>query len=234
MENSIFYCTNCGRPIFHSEDIIKKVMLWDLQDYQAEAYAIKKAIDIDKLRRYDCSLHEGWYCCRFIMMRMIQDKFGTGDDLLVYVDSVKEYPEGETPKITPKHPSQINLSLEDYDIVTSNPTPTLKIVKIGGIWCPPCRLMDTVIEQIVNDKLLPGTEFFEVDIDQEQKLAERFPNQSIPYILYYYNGKKIKIESDRFSTLDGGTIGGFQKDDFIIACKKILEGAKEGKEVIKI
>jgi hypothetical protein len=84
------------------------------------------------------------------------------------------------------------------------------------------------------EKLLSGTEFFEVDIDQEQKLAERFPNQSIPYILFYYNGKKINIESDRYSTLDGGTIGGFQKDEFVIACKKILKDAKEGQEMVRI
>ena len=30
------------------------------------------------LTRYDASLHEGWYCCRFIVMRMVVDKFGTG------------------------------------------------------------------------------------------------------------------------------------------------------------
>ncbi len=230
-----FYCKNCARPIFTSEDIIKKVNLWDLKDYQAEAYMIKQAIDVEKLRRYDCSLHQGWYCCRFIMMRMVQDKFGTGDNLLVYTDSVLELPEGEIPTIKAKHPDQISLGLEDFDIITQDQnSSTLKVVKLGAIWCPPCRLMDSVIHQMVEEKIFPEIEFFEVDIDKEQKIASQFKNQSIPYFLFYYKGRKIQVESEEFANVDGGIIGGIQKDNFIKILRKIFEQGKEGLKIIKL
>lgn len=233
--SSIFYCNNCGRGIFRSEHVLQKVNLWDLKDYQAEAYMLSDAIDMHLLRRYDCSLHQGWYCCRFIMMRMLQDKFGTGDKLLVYADSVTEFPEGEKPTITPQHHAQITLTGRDFDDVTTDTrVETLRVVKLGGIWCPPCRLMDNVIDEIVKEQSLPQVEFFEVDIDKEPLVASRFQNQSIPYVLFYYRGKQIRVKSDRHLTVDGGIVGGHTRYELETMCKRILDAGKSGGQEVDL
>jgi hypothetical protein len=134
-DNITYHCAQCGRGIFRAADIIKRVTLWDLSDYQAECYAITRAIDLDGLERYDASLHEGWYCCRFILMRMLVDKFGTGDDLLVYTDSVVAVPDGAP--VPTKHDTkgQIKLSSRDYDAFLAAPQLKDKLiwVKYGAI-----------------------------------------------------------------------------------------------------
>ncbi|WNR42702.1 thioredoxin family protein [Paenibacillus roseipurpureus] len=154
---SAFHCKHCGKAIFRKESIIEEVNLWDLTEYQAHCYAITEAIELESFRRYDASLHEGWYCCRFIMMRMIVDKFGTGDKLLVYADSVVEVKDGEpVPKQQgPSH--QIKLGKIDFDQVVHHPEAAnlqdkLLVVKLGAIWCPPCRLMDRVIDSLKRKK----------------------------------------------------------------------------------
>jgi thiol-disulfide isomerase/thioredoxin len=235
MSKSIFYCKNCGRAIFKSEHIIEKVNLWDLRDYQAECYMVSQAVDMKNLRRYDASLHEGWYCCRFIMMRMIVDKFGTGRNLLIYADSVVEYPDGKTPKLVKEKHAQIKLTKKDFDnVIKSGNSNKLMVVKLGAIWCPPCRLMDTVISQIREKNSLPDVDFFEVDIDEEQEISSRYRNMAIPYILFFYNGKKIEISSNVLPTVDGGIIGGLNREVFEQVCKLVLNEAKSGRYVIQI
>ena len=231
MEKRIYYCKSCGRGIFHSDHLIKKVTLWDLGDYKAECYMIRQAIQIETLRRYDCSLHAGWYCCRFILMRMVVDKFGTGNNLLVYVDSVTGAPEGEIPKPFSPPSSQIQLTQKDFDAVTtSSQSDHLMVVKLGAEWCPPCRLMDTVIHKIDQEKSLPGVDFFEVNVDAERELAARFNNQGIPYILFFYRGAQIVVESKTLSIVDGGIVGGLRRKILETLCRHLLEEARKGEK----
>ena len=224
---STFHCTHCDRPIFRAEDLVGTTNLWDLGDYQAEAYMIRQAIDESGLRRYDASLHEGWYCCRFIMMRMVVDKFGTGDALLVYSDSVVEKHDA-TPAAPAKAPHAPKLTARDHDAVIASPSLVgqLVMVKLGAIWCPPCRLMDSVIAQIGAEGALPDVRFFEVDIDAEPELAGRFRHQSIPYSRFYYNGRLVPLTADDGVVgVDGGLIGGLRRAELTALCARLLERA---------
>jgi thioredoxin 1 len=227
-----FHCTHCDRPIFHAADRLGTTNLWDLGDYQAEAHVIRRAIDEPGLRRYDVSLHEGWYCCRFIMMRMVVDKFGTGDALLVYADSVVEKQAGAPAAPTPP-PHAVSLSERDHDAVLTSPAlrDQLVMVKYGAIWCPPCRLMDRVIAQIGAEGSLPEVRFFEVDIDHEPALAGRFRNQSIPYSRFYYNGRPVPLTADDGVVVDGGLIGGLGRAALEALCDRLVARARSGAEV---
>ncbi len=234
-----FHCNHCGKAIFRSEDIIERINLWDLKEYQAECYAIKQAVDMESLRRYDASLHEGWYCCRFIMMRMIADKFGTGDQLLVYVDSVTEVPDGQQMKANADSAHQIKLSAVDFDHVIYQPETSglkdqLAVVKLGAIWCPPCRLMDKVITSIQMNGGLPHVQFFEVDIDEDQALASRWNNMSIPYTLFFYNGQQIRVQSSTLTVVDGGVIGGLLEEQLMALSQLLLAEARKGNALISI
>lgn len=224
---SKFHCKHCGRAMFHTEDLLDTVNLWDLGDYQAEAYAIRKAIDPETLRRYDVSLHEGWYCCRFIMMRMTVDKFGTGDQLLVYKDAVVEVMPGETPPRAARS-SALRLTGRDHDAVIGAPESRgqLLVVKHGAIWCPPCRLMDTVIDRIVEANELPDVRFFDLDIDENPEFASRFRNQSIPYTRFYYDGRPVPARLAGLPSLDGGIVGGLQQAQLVALCRDLLAEAR--------
>ena len=236
---SIFHCSNCGKAIFREEDLIEKINLWDLTEYQADCYAIRRAIDPDSFRRYDASLHEGWYCCRFIMMRMIVDKFGTGNQLLVYSDSVTEVQEGMPVPKQSNHNHQIKLGRHDFESVLYHPDAAglqdkLLIAKLGAIWCPPCRLMDQVIERIKVSNDLPNVEFFEVDIDEEHEIASSWRNQSIPFFLFFYNGRQLKIHSSKFPVVDGGIVGAILEEQLRSLIQVLLFQSKQGNHMVHI
>lgn len=224
---STFHCKHCARPIFHAEDLLETRNLWDLGDYQAEAHVIRRAIAPETLRRYDVSLHEGWYCCRFIMMRMTHDKFGTGDALLVYKDDVVEVPAG-APAPKGLQRAAIELTGRDYESVVASPDARgkLLVVKHGATWCPPCRLMDAVIDRIVAADELPDVRFFEFDIDAEQAFAARFRNQSIPNTRFYFNGALVPVTLPGHPSVDGGLIGGLGHDELVGLCRRLLEGLR--------
>jgi thiol-disulfide isomerase/thioredoxin len=229
---STFHCRKCHRPIFHSEHWLGTQVLWDLTDYRAECHLISEAIDPDSLRRYDCSLHEGWYCCQFIMMRMVADKFGTGNHLLVYTDSVIEVPDGEMLP-PPAHASNgvIRLTHRDFDAVIHNQEwegkpDTLVVVKFGAIWCPPCRLMDKVFARIREKNRLPWVRFFEVDIDEEPELAGRWHFQSIPFTLFFRQGRPVECSDPKYECSEGGLLGGLTETEFVRLCESLRETAE--------
>lgn len=234
--NITYHCTQCGRAIFRAADMIDRVTLWDLTEYQAECYSIARAIDIDSLERYDASLHEGWYCCRFILMRMVVDKFGTGDHLLVYTDSVVAVPEGETVKTTHDTRGQIKLTSRDYDAFLAAPQLEDKLiwVKYGAIWCPPCRLMDSVFARIAEAGSLPDVVFAEVDVDEEQALAERWDNSGVPFSVFYYNGRQVRLSGAGVPVIQGGLVGGLTAAQVIRLANAVLEQARQGHSSVRI
>src|SRR5688572_29608833 len=91
-----YACRRCGRVLFHADEIVESRPLWDLGEERNEVFVLRSAAGLAGLRRYDTSLHEGWYCCRFAIMRMVVDKFGTGSNLLVYAGDVTLVAAGES------------------------------------------------------------------------------------------------------------------------------------------
>jgi len=221
---STFHCTSCGRAIFRSEDILRRVTLSRFEGHQAECYAIRAAIDEGSLRRYDVSLHEGWYCCRFIMMRMVVDKFGTGDDLIVYSDSVVEVADGQVPPAPTSKRSAVKLGERDHDAVISAPAnqDTLLVVKHGAIWCPPCRHMDTIISRIIERNALPDVRFFELDVDEEPEIAARFNSRAIPFFVFYYGGAQVRVDLRGAQCVDGGLMGAIPEQALVSLCQTLV------------
>lgn len=221
-----YHCKACSRPIFREADLLAATNLWDLGEYQAEAYVIRGAIDQAGLRRYDVSLHEGWYCCRFVMMRMTVDKFGTGDALLVYKDAVVAVEDGATPPVAKPH-GAIALTARDHDAVVAAPENRgkLVVVKHGAIWCPPCRLMDAVIDRLVAEEALPDVVFYDLDIDGNPAVATRWRNQSIPFTVFYRDGRQVAAPPGRHPVVDGGVVGGLQRAELVALCEALLAKA---------
>lgn len=221
---STFHCTSCGRALFRSEDILRRVTLSHFEGHRAECYAIRGALDEGSLRRYDVSLHEGWYCCRFIMMRMLVDKFGTGDDLLVYCDSVIEVADGQQPPAPGSRRNAVKLGRRDHDAIISAPAnqDSLLVVKHGAIWCPPCRHMDAVISRVLERDKLPGVQFFELDIDEEPELAGRFHSRAIPFFVFYFGGEQVKVDGRGAQVVDGGIVGALPEQALVTLCQSML------------
>lgn len=64
------------------------------------------------------------------------------------------------------------------------------LVEFYASWCPHCRHMMPVVEQIKS--LLEGTsDVYQFEIDDNKQLAEQENVQSIPTFIVYHNGREM-------------------------------------------
>jgi thioredoxin 1 len=60
------------------------------------------------------------------------------------------------------------------------------LVDFGATWCPPCRAMEPVLEEVTGAKIV------KVDIDKEQDLALRFKVNAVPKFVFFKNGTLVE------------------------------------------
>ena len=58
-------------------------------------------------------------------------------------------------------------------------------------WCGPCRMQSPVIDQL-SDELAGQVEFFKMNVDEEQKVAQEFGVMSIPTLLVKKDGEVVQ------------------------------------------
>ena len=58
------------------------------------------------------------------------------------------------------------------------------LVDFWASWCPPCRMMNPAIEALARD-----FKVCKVNVDTNQKLAERYNVSSIPVLMIFKDGK---------------------------------------------
>ena len=63
-------------------------------------------------------------------------------------------------------------------------TSKLAVVDFSATWCGPCKMLGPVIEQ-VSEEMADKAAFFNVDVDDDQDIAEEFNIMSIPAVLVH-------------------------------------------------
>ena len=66
----------------------------------------------------------------------------------------------------------------------------VSFIEFGAKWCPPCRMMEPVVEELSQDFEGKAT-IAQVDVDQSQELANLFGIRSIPTMMIFKNGKPV-------------------------------------------
>ena len=80
--------------------------------------------------------------------------------------------------------------------VLRSPVPVL--VAFGARWCPPCRSLSPVVDEIAAETA--GTyRVFKVNVDDSRALTRRYRVQSVPLLLFFKDGEICDRVSD---TLD--------------------------------
>ena len=64
------------------------------------------------------------------------------------------------------------------------------LVDFNAEWCGPCQMLRPIIEELSEET--DDIEFFSVNIDDEEELAEEFDVVSIPCLIAFENGAEIK------------------------------------------
>ena len=66
----------------------------------------------------------------------------------------------------------------------------VSLIDFGAQWCPPCRMMEPVVEELSQDFDGKAT-IAQVDVDQSQELANLFGIRSIPTMVIFKDGKPV-------------------------------------------
>ena len=61
------------------------------------------------------------------------------------------------------------------------------VVDFTAAWCPPCRMMDPIIEELAAER--PDLRFVSVDVDANQEVAARHWIRSMPTFMLIRNGQ---------------------------------------------
>jgi thioredoxin 1 len=93
---------------------------------------------------------------------------------------------------------------EDQFAAKVEQAPGTVLLDFGADWCPPCKMLHPVIERIsleYNGKL----DVYEVDVDKNQSLSQRFGISGVPTVLLFKDGKEVNrlVGFRDFDTLKG-------------------------------
>jgi thioredoxin 1 len=80
----------------------------------------------------------------------------------------------------------VHLDKEDFNELISKGN---KLVDFYAEWCGPCKMMGTVLES-VDDKL----DIIKVDIDKFSELADEYKIMSVPTLVFFKDGEKVREE----------------------------------------
>lgn len=78
----------------------------------------------------------------------------------------------------------IHLENDDLESIIENGN---YLVDFYAEWCGPCKMLTSVLEE-VSDKI----NIVKVDIDKFPKLTENYRIMSVPTLIFFKDGKKIK------------------------------------------
>lgn len=86
------------------------------------------------------------------------------------------------------HKNVITLTEQNFQQQTKG---KIMLVDFWAAWCGPCRVQAPVLNQ-VSEELTGNARVAKVNIEQQQKLAQKFKVRSIPTLIVMKNGVEIK------------------------------------------
>lgn len=91
------------------------------------------------------------------------------------------------------------LTAKEFDSFTKK---GLVLVDFWADWCMPCLMMEPVMDEL-SEKFKGKIKFAKINVDENQKVAEKFQVRSIPNFVLFHDG----VVKDRF-------IGSMDESDF--------------------
>jgi len=85
---------------------------------------------------------------------------------------------------------EININKENFENEVLN-ADKLVLVDFWATWCGPCQMLGPVVENIAKERNY--VKVCKVNVDNEQELAIEYGIMGVPTIIFFKNGKQVKI-----------------------------------------
>ena len=79
--------------------------------------------------------------------------------------------------------TELNTKNFDESIQNSN----YVVVDFYADWCPPCKIVQPVLESLSEE--MEDVNFYKINVDNNSEIANKFKIMSIPTIVYFKNGE---------------------------------------------
>lgn len=63
------------------------------------------------------------------------------------------------------------------------------IVDFFATWCPPCKMLSPIIDEVSNE--VSEVNFYKVNIDENLNLSEKYGISHVPTLVLFENGKEV-------------------------------------------
>ena len=70
------------------------------------------------------------------------------------------------------------------------------VLDFSAVWCPPCKFLDKVIEEIFPAYKQKGVGFAEIDVDENRGLAGKLEITNVPSIFFFKDGQMCIFADD--------------------------------------
>ncbi|MEK6922844.1 MAG: thioredoxin [Nanoarchaeota archaeon] len=80
------------------------------------------------------------------------------------------------------------ITSQNFQKIIDKEKPT--IIDFWAEWCTPCRILSPIFEELSNE--IKTADFYKLNIEEEQELANKFEVMSIPTLVIMKNGKEIE------------------------------------------
>jgi len=64
------------------------------------------------------------------------------------------------------------------------------VVDFFATWCPPCKMLSPVIEEVSKD--MDDIEFYKINVDENTDTANRYTVTHVPTLILFEKGNEIK------------------------------------------
>ena len=95
----------------------------------------------------------------------------------------------------------------EFDGVIQSEKPV--IIKFFANWCPDCRVFDMFSDQVISK--FNDYEWYEVNIEQIDGIAQKYDVMGIPSVLIFQNGEKIAHQHSAYTKTPDDVSGFLQE-----------------------
>lgn len=67
----------------------------------------------------------------------------------------------------------------------------IAVVDFWAVWCPPCRMMEPILEEIALEFEAEGVLVLKVDVDQAPETSASYGIRSIPTLIFFRDGEPL-------------------------------------------